>query len=94
MKYNPDEAYAKIQEMVYASRKEDRILAIKLLSGIATKRSVEMLIYLLHDSEIQIKRQAISALKTLLKENLDSKLVGEIENLLSQASEKEGWIIN
>lgn len=94
LKYDTDEAYRRIQNMLASAHTGTRILAIKVLSGIATAKSVEILIQLLmKDGDVAVKRQSITALRSLSNENLDEETKGRIDFALSHAMQTEGWIV-
>jgi HEAT repeat protein len=94
LKYDMEEAFRQIESMTLSAQKEQRLSAIKLLGGIATNRSAEILISCLEDEEGDLKRQAMSALRSLLNENLDSAIQERIRNAISGISQNEGWIVH
>jgi HEAT repeat protein len=70
-----------------------RIQAVKLLQGIATRKSAELLVQLLKDDDNAVKRQAMIALRSLVSENLEPAVQEQINAALAIVSEKEGWIL-
>lgn len=92
-KTNPDEAYSRVQEMLTNPLISIRLTAIRLMTGMATSRSAEILINQLNEQDPSVKREAIAALKSLLSENISDALKQTINRALSDVSKKEGWII-
>ncbi|OGR84112.1 MAG: hypothetical protein A2636_00310 [Elusimicrobia bacterium RIFCSPHIGHO2_01_FULL_64_10] len=94
LKYNPDEAYRRIQEMISGSNADSRALAARLLGGIATRKSAEILIQSIKKEEDHsVKRQAMSSLRALMRENLPRETIDEIDKTVTLVAETEGWIV-
>lgn len=93
LKLNPNEAYLQIEKLLSSSQNDDKILAIQVLSGIATTQSVNLLIPMTNLDNLEVKREAISALYLLLKEKLSTDLIDKINFTLEKAAESEGWIV-
>jgi hypothetical protein len=93
MKQNPEEAFHCIDSLSLSLEVEDRILAAHLLGGVVTDQSVEVLVRLLQDPEMQVKRQCLASLKTLLNENLTPKAIEQVEAVLQTAAREGGWVV-
>lgn len=93
LKYDSAEAYRRIREMLSNQHSGVRVLAVKLLGGIATAESAAILIQLLKDEDLAVKRQSMVALRTLLSEDLQEETKEQINIALSFISEKEGWVV-
>lgn len=93
LKYDQNEAYRQILKLCLSGNIETKISAAKLMSGIVTPESVEMLIQMLRDKEDSVKRQAFVSLKGFLNENITAQMKDEIDQSLFAVSEKENWVI-
>lgn len=93
LKYDPAEAYRQLHLLCASHDPATRVLAAKLMSGIATPESVQMLTPMMHDTEAAVKRQSYISLKGFLNENIASQLKEEIETVLAVISEKGEWVV-
>ncbi len=93
VKYDQDQAIHRIEDLLGNTHSGVRLIGIKLLQGIATENSAKMLIKLLAEDDVKIKKEAIRALKTLSDENLDDLTKEKINMALQEVSDKEGWFI-
>lgn len=92
LKYDLDQAYRRIDQMVNSQDAESRSVGAQILGGIATPKSAKTLIDLLKDKEESVKRDSIVSLQTLLNENLNSSVKDEIHLALGTMAQEEGWI--
>jgi len=93
IKYDLEEAFRRIEDMLSSSLVSVRIMAVKILHGVATDRSVEILIGCLLEEEEPLQREALSALRSLLNENLSDKTKETVQTALKTTAEKARWII-
>ena len=93
-KYNKILALHKLDEMTKSTDFSARIYAVKSLVEITADESANMILSLVADSDLNVKREALKALLRLKsKKEISDTVKNEIENTLQKVKSEGEWII-